>query len=214
MINYRTNMNRFGTSQETINSKFSTLTGTGLLGIGRFWKKSPWGFFASIDYGGMTVEPDGTSVKGVPSITNFLGLEASALYRWAFGRSDVRLRAGVFGQEVPELTDPKTGEMSVFNTSGPVFGAEYVYSLSPRFVLQTSVGARVPTGKTSSGQALETNVNWHTGLTGGMRVSESITGLAGISYRNQTYQYKNEYGDTNSIMMSGPFLQLNLEYDF
>jgi hypothetical protein len=214
------------------NSKFDTFTGTGLLGVGKFWKKSPWGFYTSIDYGGMTVEPDGTKLRGEQKITNFLGFESAVVYRWAFGRSDARVRLGSFRQQVPELRLTPTGtgpasttctssahciaEMEVFDTIGASFGAEYLYSLSPKFVLQANLSGRVPmVGKsTVSGNKIDPNINYTAGLTGGMRLKQNMTGLAGVSYRKQYYSFKNTTNKTNEILMEGPYLQLILEHDF
>ncbi len=214
------------------NSKFDTFTGTGLLGVGKFWKKSPWGFYTSIDYGGMTVEPDQTKLRGEQKITNFLGFESAVVYRWAIGRSDARVRLGSFRQQVPELklsptgigpaastctaTAPCTAEMEVFDTIGASFGAEYLYSISPKFVFQANLSGRIPMiGKsTVSGNKVDPNVNYTAGLTGGMRLQQNMTGLAGISYRKQFYSFKNVNGQPNQILMEGPYLQLIMEYDF
>jgi hypothetical protein len=208
-VNYKAQM-----TEENRLAQTTALTGTGLVGGGRFWQHTPYGVFGSLDYGGITM--DGKTQR-------FLGLEATGLLRWSPQReSDLRFRLGVFHQQVPQLVQLQPNvQLGTLTALGPVSGIEYWYSYSPRIALQASLAFRhTMKGTSATGRALTPSTSYNAGIMGGLRLGSGMTGLMGYSYRNELYRYPGAnpaLGITdgkNELSLSGHFLQMVMEYDY
>jgi hypothetical protein len=199
--------------EENSSTSLNALTGSALVGAGKFWTDSPLGAFGSLDFGGISV--GGTN-------TTFFGLEGSGLYRIRTGHSgDFRLKAGLFWRQIPQIVGLRPSvEVETFATMGPALGAEYWHSLTPKLCLQGSLDLKYVVGaKSATGQQVENTPNYSLGLMGGYRLKPNMTGLLGYTYRAETYQFKGlnpglATEGTNKIELTGHFLKLLLEYDF
>lgn len=197
--------------KNAIGFKTSSVTGTGRFGLGWLEPKSKWGFLAIADVGGFIFEN---------SIYNYVGLEASAILKQEISdRTNARYHLGLFMKEFPALwttstsasvnfsdknnTDRKYGKGAVI---GPHVGAEYWYSLTPKIGMQANVhmylpvsGIEFPNGGKISGS----DPNFSIGALGSYRYSSKLTGLIGVNYKIESYNYSDS-SDTSG-WQSGPY---------
>jgi hypothetical protein len=199
-------------AEENRAASMSSITGTGLIGVGKFWP-GLFGVYGGLDYGGIVV--NGVSHQ-------FLGGEGAGLLRWAPHKAmDIRLKTGFFARQFPQILS--TSDVSVGNlfAAGIVVGGEYWYSLSPKFAVQSAMTARYPfLGSSAGGTDLVPALSYQAGIMGGLRLTGNTTGLLGYSYRMDRYRYagrNDDLGITDAIgesSMRGHYLQMILEYGF
>lgn len=222
--------------KNAIGFKTSSVTGTGRFGIGWLEPQSKWGFLAIADVGGFVFEN---------SIYNYVGLEVSAILKQEISdRTNIRYHLGLFMKEFPALwttstsatenfqnkneTDRKYGKGAVL---GPHVGAEYWYSLTPKIGIQTNIhmylpvsGIEYPNGGKISGS----EPNLSIGALGSYRYSPKLTGLIGVNYKLESYDYSDSsdftgwqsgpYGlsadDSVKTTLDGIYINLMAEYTF
>lgn len=200
-------------TEENRSADYSALTGGLVAGVGRFKANSPFGLFGSLEANGYRVEG---------SSATLLGAELNGLYRLAPNReSDLRLRAGAFFKEAPQLTSITNGvTLGSLSSFGPLLGVDYLYSLSPKWAVQSTLALKLGLLGTSAQNAPVTSAfSYQAGLLAGYRALREITVLGGYSYRHESYGFtatNDTLGVTgdDKIEIGGHYLQLLLEYDF
>ncbi|WP_413558041.1 hypothetical protein [Bdellovibrio sp. HCB209] len=190
-----TDMKFSGTNPEK-NSQvaYDAFGGTGRLGLGWTNRKSNWGFLAIADMSGFTVSGE---------VRTFAALEVNAVYKQPIGdRAEIRYQVGGFYKEIPEtIGDPFTGtsENQTISALGPHVGAEYWYSLTPKWGLQLNAHlyASVMKVSTPNGQDIDPSMSTQFGILGSYRFTERFTGLFGYARREDRMSYKSVPSDTN-----------------
>lgn len=211
--------------EKNAKTSYSALGGTGRLGIGYSIPNSAWGAQGIVDLSGYII--------GKQNFT-FASSEIHAIKFQPVGeRSEVRFIVGLFTKEMPETLGSgltQTYEMKKVNEAGPHFGAEYWYSLNPKFGFQFNshiylnmIGLATP-----NGQSLAPSMSYQFGFLGSYKLSPRITGLMGYALRTDKSSYwaipgdvndpSNQSfasaGDKNETTISGNYLNLFLEYGF
>ncbi len=217
--------------------KADAVTGTGRLGVGWLDPDSRWGFLGTMEASGYIFEN---------RIYNFIGLEMSGIRRQQVSaRGDLRYSFGVFAKEFPALwTSSDSANANFMNTNnvsrqyskgsvlGPQAGVEYWYSLTPKFGLQVNAQLAIPVagfelpngGKIKSGS----DFNYSLGALGSYRYSSQLTGLVGLNYRSESYNYTDssnksgwssgyysgQYSDDVNTSISGIYINLMAEFSF
>ena len=198
---------------------YDAIGGTGRMGAGWFDSSKSWGFLGILDMSGFTFQG---------STQTFASLEANAVYRYSLGdRGEVRLQMGPFYKELPEtIGDIFTNnfEYSTVSAVGPHVGAEYWYSLTPKFGLQFNLHLYMPLMKVSTpnGQAIDPTLSTQIGFMGSYRFTSTFTGLAGYTRREDNVAYKAvsdtttfaEDGDINKSTIVGNYLNFFAEWSF
>ncbi|MGE5085063.1 MAG: hypothetical protein ACM3MG_02100 [Bacillota bacterium] len=198
---------------------YDALGGTGRFGLGWSSPKTPWGFLGIIDLSGFTFK--GTT-------RTFASAEMNAVYKRPVGdRGEVRYQVGGFYKELPEtIGDPFTGasEDQMISSIGPHAGAEYWYSLTPKFGIQVNAHLYLSAIKVSTpnGQAISPTMSTQFGFMGSYRFSQSFTGLAGYARREDKMSYKAvpsstnfaTDGDVNESTIVGNYLNIYGEWSF
>lgn len=212
----------------------SSITGTGRIGGGWLNPDKNWGFLAIADVGGFIFED---------IIYNFVGLEVSAIRQKQLSdRADIRYHMGIFTKEFPALWTTSSSALANFgnfnnvnrnygkgNVAGPHVGAEYWYSITPKLGLQTNahlylpmLGIEFPNGGKLGG----TDPNISVGVLGSYRYSNKLTGLIGVNYRLESYQYtdsrdssswlgvSSNSNDSVVTEMNGIYINFMAEYAF
>lgn len=198
--------------EENKNLSLNAMTGTGLIGFGRFWEDSPYGFLGSLDYGGIIV--DGKN-------TTFMGLELAGLYKQRLSRNmDLRYRLGIFQKETPEVTSTEPVKVSRAKQLGPVLGVELWHALTPKWGWQTSLTARQTiSGSSEAGGTVKASLSYQAGLMGSYRFSEQSTGLVGYNYKvdKSSRSTRNEnlaLDGVSEATLTGHYLNFIMEYGF
>lgn len=212
----------------------NSITGTGRFGGGWLEEDSKWGFMAIADVGGFIFEN---------AVYNFVGLEFSAIRKQEISdRADIRYHLGVFSKEFPALwitaasvianvsdLNGADKKYSKGNVMGPHIGAEYWYSITPKLGLQANihlympvVGLEFPNG----GKISSPDPNLSVGALGSYRYSPRLTGLVGVNYRMESYNYTDSsdsaawsginFQSTNQVktQLDGFYINLMAEYAF
>lgn len=198
---------------------YSAVGGTARFGLGWFNPNTPWGFLSIIDMSGFTF-------KG--STRTFASVEMNAIYKKPVGdRGEARFQIGPYYKELPETVgDIFSGASQDFTISaaGPHLGAEYWYSLTPKFGIQ--VNAHIYTSllkvSTPNGEPLTPTLSTQFGFLGSYRFTNSLTGLAGYARREDKLSYKAvpsssnfaSPGDVNESTIVGNYLNLFAEWSF
>ncbi len=211
-INYESSY--FQNSYQT-KANFSTLAGTGRLGLGYLSDRSLWGGQAIVDLSGMTNQDN----KNV----TFSSFELMAIYRYPIsGRDDLRTRFGIYQKELPFAVTTNLGKVVDYknlNMQGFMFGAEYWYSVSPKlgaqghaYLYQSLAGQNAV-----SSEPLEPQFSYQVGVLGSYRLAPRMTGLMGLTKRIDTGAFKaniNGNQKINNLIIDGTYLNLFLEYGF
>lgn len=200
------------------NQNFNATGGTGRLGAGWLGKNTPWGFLAILDLSGF--------LKDNKPAT-FASLEASAVYRKVVGdRGEARFYAGLFYKEIPQVipTDINSGSSDTtvknYSTLGPHLGAEYWYSMTQKLGVQvhTHLYYNMIKVSTPSGGSHQPLMSTQYGFLGSYRLRPKLTGLAGVSYRQDKSSYTDESsandGKKTTTTLEGTYLNFFAEYSF
>ncbi len=198
---------------------YSAVGGTARMGLGWFSSNTPWGFLSIIDMSGFTFK--GTT-------RTFASAEVSAVYKMAVGdRGEARFQFGPYYKELPETVgDPFNGTSQdlTISAAGPHVGAEYWYSLTPKFGVQ--VNAHLYTSllkvSTPNGEPLAPTMSTQFGFLGSYRFTRTFTGLAGYARREDKLSYKAVPsstnfavdGDVNESTIVGNYLNIFAEWSF
>ncbi|MBC7371141.1 MAG: hypothetical protein H7326_06230, partial [Bdellovibrionaceae bacterium] len=217
-INYR------GESPETGGLTTTTaLGGTGRMGAGYFTKDDKWGFLTIVDMSGFTIS--GTN-------RTYASVEMSGISRYISGeRGETRLIGGLYYKEIPQLIG--TPSMTVGSSAvdfvqtsvlGPHVGAEYWYSITPKFGVQTNghLYYSLATMKSPNGNPVEPRISYQLGLMGSYRFNNQFTGLMGLTQRYDEVAYKANKtgaafqgnGEYDVTQITGSYLSFYAEYGF
>jgi len=200
----------------TVSTRFTTVAGTGKLGLGYLGSKK-WGFLTLVDLSGM-FNHQGNHVT-------FAGAESVAIYRTQISdRDEVRLKFGAYFRELPfAMIDPlgsRVDRYSNISMTGVITGGEYWLSISPKFAIQTHAylyyGAfgRAPISSNSIQGSSQ-----QYGVMGSYRLSKNRAGLWGLSYRQdgasfQTLDRAGNHIGRSNMDIRGMFLNFALEQKF
>lgn len=183
--------------------------GTGRLGVGFLSDDKPWGFLGIIDLGGFIVRDRNPT---------FASTEANVVFRSeAGGLGELRQHYGVFYKEIPEIIALNTDEIASIDkiaSLGPHAGLEYWIAVSPKLGLQANghIYPNLISIKTPNGNPIATSVSYQFGLLGSYRLGRRTTGLMGYAYRKDSQAYKSQSGKTNTVDLTGHYLNLFLEW--
>jgi hypothetical protein len=198
---------------------YDAMGGTGRLGLGWSNPKTPWGFLSIVDLSGFTF-------KG--QTRTFAAAEINSVYRQRVGdRGELRYQAGAFYKELPEtIGDAFTGtsEDQMISSVGPHFGAEYWYSITPKFGFQVNAHMYMSVMKisTPNGEPIEPTMSTQFGFLGSYRFTRTFTGLVGYARREDKMSYKAvpsssnfaTDGDVNQSTIVGNYLNFFAEWSF
>ncbi len=222
--------------KNSLNIQANTITGTGRVGVGWLDPDRDWGLMTIADIGGFVFEN---------SIYNFVGIEISAIRKQEVSdRADVRYHMGAFLKEFPALwttsssasanfgnennVDRKYGKGAVL---GPHVGVEYWYSMTPRLGLQGNLHMYLPVSGVefpNGGKISNSDPNLSIGALASYSYSKRLTGLIGLNYRMESYNYTDsadrtgwitspnglKFNDTVITTLDGIYLNLMAEYAF
>lgn len=221
-----TMMNYTGINKETSKKvSYSAVGGTGRIGFGFEPDSSRFAYLGIVDLSGFTI--------GSQNFT-FASVELSSFYKINLAdTAELRILGGAFMRELPETSGNADGTgyvVSKLSSLGPMLGAEYRSTITPKFgysVHATSyfsvLGTSTPNGKDSRMTA-----SYHVGVLGSMRIMRDMLGFAGYEYRNDSGAYAARpgdvndpntsslasQGDENTVSITGHYLNLILEYNF
>jgi hypothetical protein len=186
----------------------SAIGGTGRVGLGYLSPKSTWGFLGIADYGGISI---------ANTVVNFGSLEANAVRRNLLGSSgELRQMLGLFYKEYPNIIPNSDGSFNkgVVSTLGPHYGIEYWYALNRKLGFQVNGHGYLNalTGSTPNGNPVTTSLSYQLGFLASYRLGEAMTGLMGYAFRTDAVSYKSSNGPTDTISMTGNYLNLVLEW--
>lgn len=196
-------------------TSYNAIGGTGRLGLGHFIDDAQWGFLGIIDMSGF-ISNDGQNLTYASS-------ELSAVWRsssTASDRGELRVPVGIYyKQHQVALGNPSTGKVDSYENAavvGPQAGAEYWYSISPKFGLQANMHLYLSLLKmsTPSGGAVTPTVSTQFGFLGSYRFNKRFTGLAGYARREDSMKYKAADGNDNESTLKGDYLNFFAEYAF
>lgn len=206
----------------------STIGGTGKLGLGWLKENNKWGFLSTLEMSGFLADSKNYT---------YTGFEASAIYRSKMRETDeLRLLSGITMKELPVLLLPadaltrfQTGQAtsaSKASALGPHLGIEYWRSLTPKLGVQLNGKLTYSMLKMSlpeNGTALSPTLSMQYGVLGSYRKSQNLTGLMGITYREDKLAYKDSFAEKNftngfgnpvEITVKGIYLSFFAEYSF
>jgi hypothetical protein len=203
---------------------FDAIGGTGRLGLGYVFPKTPWSTFAIVDLSGF-------NIRGQTS--TFASAEAHVVWRRHWNVSLLRASGGLFYKELPEASGyatAGTGDVSVSKLTniGPHVGFEFLHPFTYKIGLQLNArGYFGVFGSTPNGEALKPQASYQLSILGSYRLAREVVGFAGYSYRQDNGAYAAKPGDSNvpgsgaaragdenSISITGHYLNLALEYAF
>lgn len=183
--------------------------GTGRLGAGFLSAEKPWGFLGIIDLSGFVVRDRNPT---------FASAEMNAVLRNEIGGlGELRQHYGIFYKEIPEiiaLNMDEIASISKIASMGPHAGLEYWMAVSPKLGLQVN-GHLYPnllSIQTPNGNPIAPSISYQFGLLGSYRLNRRTTGLLGYAYRKDSQAYKANSGKTNSVDLTGHYLNLFLEW--
>lgn len=187
----------------------SNLGGTGRLGIGYLPASTPWGFLAMADLTGFIINDLNP---------RYPSMEINAVRRNEMGAlGELRQQFGVSYREFPEIIAENLNRIDRVDSIGSLglhYGVEYWWALTPKLGFQVNAHAypNLMSVKTPNGNPVKPSVSYQLGLLGSYRLGTRTTGLMGYAYRSDTQTYESNKGDTNSIEISGHYLNLFLEW--
>jgi len=222
--------------KNSLNIQANTTTGTGRVGVGWLDPDRDWGLMTIADIGGFIFEN---------SVYNFVGIEISAIRKQVVSdRADLRYHMGLFLKEFPALwttnasananygnennVDKKYGKGAVL---GPHVGVEYWYSMTPKLGLQGNLHMYLPVSGMefpNGGKISDGDPNLSIGALASYGYSKQLTGLIGINFRMESYNYSDpadrsgwgsgsnalKFNDTVFTTLDGIYLNLMAEYAF
>ncbi len=207
----------------------SAIGGTGRLGLGWYSEKSAWGSLTTLDMSGFIASNKNYT---------FTSLETVAIHRLRFQSSnELRSFGGIYMKELPVLITPADLPQKTSNPSfeaspskiaalGPVAGLEYWYSLTPKLGFQLNsclYYSMLSLGLPNGGQTLVPQPSYQAGVLGSYRVTNSFTGLTGLTYRSDKLSYSDNYATrTNTpgipsqvdVTVTGLYLHFFAEVSF
>ena len=211
-----TNINYSGVDAE--NDKkidYSATGGTGRLGLGYFKPNRDYGFIGVLDLSGINVS--GENVQ-------FASLEFHYAKKLYWMTNKILLSGGLFMKELPESRQDNTGKYThnIVSYAGPHAGVTFWHPFSPKLGLQLNLRAYFSMfgDKTPNGAEIDNEMTTQVGAMGSLRLSERLTGFAGIASRVDRASYKKSTSSTTSqfsnqeIQLKGNYLNLLLEYGF
>lgn len=183
--------------------------GTGRFGAGWLSDRSPWGFLGIADLSGFIV--DGKN-------PTFMSAEFNAVRRSVIGSNgEFRQQGGIFYKELPEIiARDLTGidRIDKIVAAGPHYGFEYWWALSPKLGFQVNghlYGSFISV-KTPTGNPVAPSLSFQAGVLGSYRLTERASGLMGYAYRQDSQAYQSSGDRTNSVRITGHYLNLFLEW--
>lgn len=183
--------------------------GTGRLGLGFLSDDSPWGFLGILDLSGFTVRDRNPT---------FASTETNLVLRSEMGGlGELRQHYGLFYKEVPEIIALNTDDIASISkiaSLGPHAGLEYWMAISPKlgFQINAHIYPNLISVKTPNGNPIAPSISYQLGVLGSYRLNRKMTGLLGYAYRRDSQAYKSMSGKTNSIDLTGHYLNLFLEW--
>ena len=203
---------------------FDAIGGTGRVGLGYVFPKSPWSTFGVVDLSGF-------NIKGQTS--TFASAEVHAVWRRTWNVSLLRASGGLFYKELPEASGfalAGTGDVDVSKLTGygPHVGFEFLHPFTYKVGLQLNARAYLSlAGATPNGETFKPQASYQFSVLGSYRLGRETVGFAGYSYRKDNGAYAAKPGDPNdpssgaarageenSISITGHYLNLILEYAF
>ncbi|MCB0361213.1 MAG: hypothetical protein KDD35_00735 [Bdellovibrionales bacterium] len=203
------------------NSAFNAIGGTGRLGLGYLPRSQKWGLFSIVDLSGFDL--DGQRFT-------FASAEIHGNWKQYWGKNQLLLGGGVFLKELPDL---QGGQASGFSglgkvkSYGPHIGAQLWRPISNKLGFQIQGRAYYTLmGTASANQKVNPSLSYQMGLLGTYKLNSRTMGYAGYVYRLDKSIYEsapfsssnpNSFaapGDTNTIQLTGHYLNLVLEYSF
>ncbi len=199
-------------------SKFSTVGGTGRLGLGYQALNSPWGAFGILDMSGFTLQGQNFTFGSIELHGTWMSD--------SYGRGKTTLGAGIFVKSLPELQgNPTTGFTGVkeASTTGLHAGGSYWIPLSA--TIGFSANARAYLGLDGEGprqEKVEPSLSLQYGILGSYKFSRTLMGYAGYAYRADQIVFKTRAedfpfapaGGNATIKVDGHYLNMILEYSF
>lgn len=204
---------------DTSTPSFGAFGGTGRIGVGYNNADSNWGGFGIVDLSGFVIE--GQNFQ-------FASAEAHATRRLEFGQGGLLLfGSGLFYKQLPIVSGyAGTGFTGVGKVSniGPHAGFTYWTPLNDRLGLQLNARLYYTLmGSASTGPKALSSMSYQFGVLGSYRLNRYWMGYAGYAYRLDEANYETrpddpqsfaQPGQTNSVSISGHYLNLILEFSF
>lgn len=200
-------------------TSFTSVGGTGRLGLGYQPVESKWGGYGTVDLSGFNIARKNfhfASAEG--HVTHSLELGQTGL---------VRVGIGLFYKQLPVvLGSPVDGisGLGKVNQTGPHAGFIYWFPITERFGLQLNSRAYYSFfGSTSMGPKANASFSYQYGLLGSYRFEKNWIGYAGYAYRHDEASYQSnpsdpnsfaKPGDMNGVQIDGHYVNLILEYSF
>jgi hypothetical protein len=192
---------------------YSATGGTGRLGLGYFKPGKDYGFIGILDLSGINVS--GENVQ-------YSSLELHYARKLYLGTNKLLLSGGLFSKELPETSQNATGQYTheLISYAGPHAGLTFWHPFSPKLGLQLNLRAYFSMfdDRTPNGAAIENEMTTQLGAMGSLRLSENLTGFAGIASRVDRASYKKSSGSSQfsnqEVELKGNYLNLLLEYGF
>jgi hypothetical protein len=215
-----TQMKFSGTNPELVSKvSYSAMGGTARGGIGWLSDRSHWGFLGIVDVSGFTI---GGAVK------TFDTFELNGIYRGNVGeRGEYRIYAGPFYKELPQTNgDPFSGTSTSTKVAagGAHIGGEYWYALTPKWGLQVNLHLYESLFKfsTPNNQPISNTMSTSMGVMGSYRFNPNMTGLFGVTQREDKISYQAQPSSTNFALpgdviettVVGTYLNLTAEWSF
>lgn len=201
MINY-------SSSYKGLNPKYNILGGTGRIGAGWFKEGNPWGFSGVIDISGFLKD------ESYKSSFIYNSMYLNAIYRKTVRDTDeFRVKTGAFYKEIPQTLADINEVSTYFNNNnrslngfkgtnnqnismiGPHVGLEYWFSLTPKLGFQMNsnwyysmMAVKLP----NNGSGFKPTISEEYGVLGSYKMTQTFTGLLGLTYRKDQVSYKDE----------------------
>lgn len=192
---------------------YSAIGGTGRIGVGYFQPEKNNGFIGILDLSGIDIKGENVT---------FASIELNYARKLFWKTNRILLSAGYFMKELPFTQQNPNGSFknSVISYSGPHAGFTFWHPFTPKLGLQFNLRAYYSlfSGDTPNGQDIDSELTTQIGAMGSLRLSERLTGFAGVASRIDRAKFK-KVGGTGSKQfqeaeLNGTYLNLLLEYGF
>ena len=184
--------------------------GTGRVGIGYDPESSDYGFFAIYDFSGITL--------GQSNYTYGSGEVHATWTKYFNSANQFRASAGLFSKQLPYIYDPNnTGSFTVENATqtGLHAGFQLWVPMSNKYGFQIHARTYLGLpGEAPNKLEYEGSNFMQTGFLGSYRLSKTMVGFAGYSYKRDIMEFKSYQSGMNTIEIEGQFLNLKLELSF
>jgi hypothetical protein len=190
----------------------TVLGGSGEVAYGNWWRKTGYGMLGTLAYSGFR-----------NSSQNYTYAMGSVMLGRRYLLADeyrLRLWGGLGYKELPEVTIDPTRGNAVAGEKIASFGPELKFSIIKE--LSSNIGGYLNGGiyysalsvKTPNELAQLPQFSYHLGLSGTLRLTDSIVGTLGYTYQVEkaAYRARSVSSENNSVQISGNFLSLSLQF--